>query len=106
MSEISDPMKWSSRERIRRLASSIAGGRAYERFKDVDEEISKAARLHQAELIANVKGYQSETIVFFIKQTHRVEPEVCGVLLQELSRRTLRMVRRWIWGLDKPAAED
>jgi hypothetical protein len=106
MSEFPDPPDLSSRARIRMLASTVADGKAYERWKDVEDEIQKASRLHQSDLITQAQGFQSETLVFFIRQTHRVEKEISAVLLQELTKRTLRLARRWVWGLDRMAVED
>jgi hypothetical protein len=105
MGEFSDPPEDSSRERIRKLASSMGDGRAYERWEDIVKQIRKMCRLSQCDWIARATELESETLVFLFKQTHRVEPDVAGPLMQELSKRTLRQVRRKAKGLDPRQAE-
>jgi hypothetical protein len=105
MSEFSDPPEESSRERIRELASQMGNGKAYERWKDIDKQIRRLCRLSQSDWIAQAPKLPTEALVFLIKQTHRVEPEVAGPLLQEVSKRTLRQTRAKIKGLDPVQAE-
>jgi hypothetical protein len=105
MSEFSDPPEESSRERIRELASSSGNGKAYERWKDIDKEIRRICRLNQSDWIAQAPQLPTEALVFLIKQTHRAEPDVAGALLQDVSKRTLRQVRRKVKGLDPMQAE-
>src|SRR5215831_678254 len=106
MSEFSDPPKLRSRTRIRRLASSAANGTAYARWKDVRQEIRKVCRLPHSKWILLAKDLNNETLVYLIKQTHRVEKEVFTTLVVELIRRTVRLARRWVRGLDRLAADE
>jgi hypothetical protein len=105
MSEFSDPPEETSRGRIRELASSMENGKAYERWKDIDEKIREMCRRRQSDWIAEAPQLPTEALVFFFKQTHRVEPDVAGPLLQEVTKRTLRQVRRKVKGLDPMQAE-
>jgi len=106
MSTFSTPQKSGSLARIRRLASSLANGKAYERRPDVEAEIQRVLRLHQSAWIAEAEDLQNETLVFLIRQIDRGDEELFGRLLQELSKRTVRIASRWAQGLDPIAAEE
>jgi hypothetical protein len=106
MSEFFDPPEEeNSRERIRELASSMGNGKVYERWKDIDKQIRWLCRRSQSDWIAQAPQLLTEALVFLIKQTHRVGPDVAGPLLQEVSKRMVRQVRRKVKGLDPMQAE-
>src|SRR3989442_4872940 len=71
MSTFSTPQKSGSLARIRRLASSLANGKAYERRPDVEAEIQRVLRLHQSAWIAEAEDLQNENLVSLIRQIDR-----------------------------------
>jgi hypothetical protein len=83
----------------------MGDGRAYERWQDIVKQIRETCRLPQSDWIAQAPQLESETLVFLFRQTHRVEPDVAGPLLEELCKRTLRQARHKVKGLKPMEAE-
>jgi hypothetical protein len=94
-----------SLERVRRLASTMAGGKGYERWADVEEQIKSFLPLPQSVLLSKLKDFQNETLVFFIKEFRRGSEAFIGPLVQELSDRTIRMATRLVRDLDRITRE-
>ena len=84
----------------------MANGKAYERRADVEAEIQRVLCLHQSGWIAEAEDLQNETLVFLIRQIDRGDQELFGPLLQELSRRIVRLASRWAQGFDKITTEN
>jgi len=95
----------NSLERVRRLASVMAGGKGYERWADVEEQIKSFLPLPQSVLLAKLTDFQNETLVFFIKEFRSGPEEFIGPLVQELSDRTIRMAARLVRDLDRMVRE-
>ena len=87
------------------LASVMPNGKSYERRADVEAEIETVWRLPESEWMAAAQDLQSETLVFLIRRIRGGDEEVAGHLVQELSKRTVRLVERWTSGLGPIAAE-
>src|SRR5262245_19781710 len=95
----------NSLERVRQLASTMAGGKGYERWADVQEQIKGFLALPQSVLLSKLKDFQNETLVFFIKEFRRGPEAFIGPLVQELSDRTIRMAARLVRDLDRMVRE-
>lgn len=78
----------------------------YQRRSDLEAEIQRVLRLPQSDWIAEMTGLQNETLVFLIRHTNRAGEDLLAPLLQELSKRTVRIARRWSRGFDKFTAEE
>jgi len=72
----------------------------------VQTEIGRILRLPESDWIAEAKDLQNETLVFLTRQIRRADEELYTRLLQELSKRIIRLARRWVRGLDRITAED
>jgi hypothetical protein len=95
----------NSLERVRRQASTMAGGKGYEWWADVEEQITRFRSLPQSVLLSKLKDFKNETLVYFIKEFRRGPEEFIGPLVQELSRRTIRMAARLVRDLDRIVRE-
>jgi len=84
----------------------MANGQAYRRWADVEAEMQRMSRLPQSDWLAEAEHLQSETLVFLIRQTRRASQELYGRLVQELSRRMVRIANRWAQGLDEITTEE
>ena len=103
MSSYSPSQDPGSRDRVRRLASSIPLGK---RWVDVEAEVQRMSRLPQSDWIAEAEDLLNESLVHLSRKTHRVDEEVCGRLMQELSGRTVRIATRWARGFDETTTEE
>lgn len=79
--------------RVPPLVSSTKHGERYERSANVDAEICEVLCFPQSDWPAKAKDLRNETLVFFIRRTHRVDDDVCGKLLKELKKRIANRAR-------------
>jgi len=56
--------------------------------------------------VGEAENLQNETLVFLIRQTHRVNDEVCGGLIEELRKRIVERTRRFGQSLDDVDEEE
>jgi hypothetical protein len=78
----------------------------YQRPPDVEAEIQRVSNLPQSDWLAQATDLQNETLVLLIRQVVRADEDLFAALLQELSRRTLRIAGRWVKGFDKYTREN
>src|SRR5207237_8652377 len=67
MSTFSSPQKSGSLARIRHLASSMANGKTYKRWSDVDAEMARLLRLHQSVWIAEAEDFHCDHLIVLLR---------------------------------------
>ena len=85
---------------VKPLVSKTKDGKQYERPAHIQAEISKIFSLARSRWIEEAENLQNETLVFLIRRTHGVNDDVCGGLIEELTKRIGVRARRFCQSLD------
>ena len=86
---------------IRPLTMTTVEGNPYTRSPAVEAQIAETLDWSDSDLLKKQKSLLNETLVYHIRRFCGGDDQMCGVLLQELGRRTTRLVKAAIGGLDR-----
>jgi hypothetical protein len=78
-------------------------GKPYQRRLDVEAEIAAALARSPREwptLIESQAGISNEALVFLAKRAAKIDRDLCGRLIHELSGRLVKIATRWAQGFD------
>ena len=77
----------------------------YRRWKDIEAEIQRVLRLPESDWVAGRQHFRNETLVVLLKQIREGSEAIAGPLLDEISRRTIRIASRKAQGLEEEKTE-
>jgi hypothetical protein len=81
------------------LTSRTDAGELYARHEAVETELLSVLLHGPEEWIKRRTGLQSESLVFLNRYIRRKDDYAAGRLQQEINARTVRMAKRWIYGI-------
>jgi hypothetical protein len=87
------------------LTSRTGEGELYTRHEAVETELLSLLPQGPPEWIKRRTGLKSESLVFLSRYIRKKDDYTAGRLQQEVNARTVRMAKRWVYGIYKEATE-
>ena len=101
-----DDLSRLSKPSVPPLTMTTEDGKPYTRSLEVTENIGESLCWTIAILLARYRSLLNEALVFNIRRFRGHDEHICGLLLQELAQRVIRIVKAAIRGRDPLAKAD